>query len=263
MASFETNLTSVLGTFAPRMLAEQNAVVTGGSRGIGRAVCLALAGAGANVAVGFERDARAAEAVGETAAALGVHAVAIQVDVAQPESVYRFFEQAEAALGLPEVVVNCAGTWPEARIWEMDDQAWLRTLAVNLSGTYYACKAASRSMIAHRRGKIVNFSSIAAVRGARSGHADYAAAKCGVLGLTRSLANELGPYNVNVNAVAPGMIRTDMTRQALEDRESDYRAQMALDRIGAPDDVAGAVLFLVSPAAAYVTGQTLHVDGGM
>jgi 3-oxoacyl-[acyl-carrier protein] reductase len=254
---------SVLQTFGPEMLSGQNALVSGGSRGIGRAVCLALAGAGASVGVGFERDSAAAGAVVESAAALGSRAVTIQVDVANPDAARRFIEQGESALGPLDIVINCAGTWPEAKAWDLDDDAWQRTLAVNLSGTFYVCKAASRSMIERRNGKIVNFSSIAAVRGARSGHADYAAAKGGIVSLTRSLANELGPFNINVNAVAPGMIRTDMTRQALQAREDDYRSQTALGRIGLPDDVAGAVLFLVSPAAGYMTGQTIHVDGGM
>ena len=254
---------NVLGTFAPRMLAGQSAVVTGGSRGIGRAVSLALAAAGANVALGFHRDEQTAQLVVAEAAGLGARAIAFAVDVAEPNDVNRFIARAVDEFGQIDILVNCAGIWPQANFWEMHDDDWQRTLAINLSGTYYACKAAGRAMMARRQGRIVNFSSIAAARGARSGHADYAASKGGVVSLTRSLANELGPYSVTVNAVAPGVIRTDMTRQALIEREADYRSQIALARIGEPADVAGAVLFLASPAAAYVTGQVLAVDGGM
>jgi 3-oxoacyl-[acyl-carrier protein] reductase len=245
------------------MLVNQTAVVTGGSRGVGRAVCLALASAGANLVVGYHTDAPAARNVCDEAIRSQVQAVAMQVDVGRSEDVYRFMKEANAALGPVDILVNCAGTWPEARIWDMEDQQWHEALAVNLHGTYYTCQAASKGMMQRGGGKIVNFSSIAAVRGARSGHAHYAAAKGGVLSFTRSLANELGPYNINVNAVAPGMIRTNMTQQALAERAADYHAQVPLGRIGLPEDVAGVVLFLVSPAARYITGQTIHVNGGM
>lgn len=254
---------SVLETFTPGMLSGQNAVVTGGSGGIGRAICLALAHAGANLAVGYHGDTTAAQIVCDEAAGFHVRAVPFQVDVARARAAYRFMDEAKAVLGPLDILVNCAGTWPGAKIWEMEDRQWRRALAVNLGGTYHTCKAASKEMIQRRQGKIVNFSSIAAVRGARSGHAHYAAAKGGVASLTRSLANELGPYNINVNAVAPGMIRTNMTREALEDRAADYLSDIPLGRIGLPDEVAGLVLFLVSPAACYITGQTIHVNGGM
>ena len=256
-------MSSALGTFDSDMLQGQAAVVTGGSRGIGRATCLALAASGAQVVIGYKRDRRAAEDVCEEAARYGATLVPMQVDVSQPEHVYRFMEQAIATFRALDILVNCAGTWPQARIEDLDDQDWDETLAVNLSGTYYTCKAASKTMIRQRRGRIVNFTSVAAVRGAQSGHAHYAAAKGGVASFTRTLATELGPHNITVNAVAPGMIRTEMTAQALDAREEDYCQQTALGRIGLPDEVAGAVLFLVSPAAAYVAGQTLHINGGM
>ena len=237
--------------------------VTGGSQGIGRSVCVALVQAGARVAVGFHTNAQAAQAVCQEASNFDGHALAIQVDVTDPDAVERFVDQANHDLGPIDALVNCAGTWPQAPIWKMDNQAWGEALAVNLNGTYHTCKAVSRQMMARRKGKIVNFSSVAAVRGAHSGHAHYAAAKGGVISLTRSLANELGPYQINVNAVAPGVISTKMTEQALQDREAEYRAQIPLGRIGTPLEVAHVVLFLISPAAQYITGQTIHVNGGM
>jgi len=253
---------SVLGTFDSDMLQGQVAVVTGGSRGIGRASCLALAAAGAKVAVGYVRDRRAAEDVCKVGSRFDGQLVPLQVDVSQREQVHRFMEQA-AALGSLDSLVNCAGTWPQARVEEMPDEDWAEALAINLTGTYYVCKEASKTMIEQGRGSIVNFTSVAAFRGAYSGHAHYAAAKGGVVSFTRTLANELGPHNITVNSVAPGVIRTDMTAAALQQREQEYRQQTALGRIGLAEEVAGAVLFLVSSAARYVTGQSLHVNGGM
>ena len=250
-------------TFDSKMLQGQGAVVTGGSRGIGRATCLALAAVGAQVIVGYVRNRRAAEQTCREAAAFGASPQPLQVDVSQPDEVYRFMDQATELTDSLDILVNCAGTWPQARIDNIEDRDWDDTLATNLSGTYYTCKAASQAMILQKQGRIVNFTSIAAVRGAYSGHAHYAAAKGGVASLTRTLANELGRHQITVNAVAPGVIRTDMTAQALDERESEYAQQTALGRIGQPDEAAGAVLFLVSPAADYVTGQTLHVNGGM
>lgn len=246
-----------------RVLAEQVAVVTGGSRGIGRAVSLALAHAGAHVAIGYLNRSKDARQVCESAGGYGVQAIAVQVDITESSQVYALIDEACRLLGPIDILVNCAGVWPVARLWEMSDAQWRRTLAVNLDGAYYACRAASAVMMKRRKGRIINFSSVAAVRGARSGHSDYAAAKGGVSALTRSLANELGPYNINVNAVAPGMIRTEMTQSALSEREHEYVAQIPLGRIGKPEDVAGVVVFLASPAASYITGQVVHVNGGM
>jgi 3-oxoacyl-[acyl-carrier protein] reductase len=185
------------------------------------------------------------------------------VDITDSHQVQKFFDQVQQITGPPDVLVNCAGIWPSARAWEMSDDHWRRTIAVNLDGTYYTCRQACLRMIPRRRGAIVNLSSVSATRGARSGHADYSAAKGGVESLTKSLANELGPYGITVNAVAPGMIRTDMTSEALSAREREYLTQIPLGRIGTPEDVAAAVLFLASPAARYITGQILHVNGGL
>ena len=249
--------------FASTMLAGRVALVTGGSRGIGRAVCIALAQAGADVAVGFHDHAEAAQEVCQAAAEFGRTALPVQADIAEGEQVYGLIDHVAESLGPLDILVNCAGVWPTAQIWEMDDRQWRHTMAVNLDATYYACKAASRIMMERRRGSIVNFSSIAAVRGARTGHADYAASKGGVSALTKSLAHELGPFQITVNAVAPGMIRTLMTEEALDDREGSYLSQIPLERVGGSEEVAGLVVFLVSPAASYITGQIIHVNGGM
>ena len=256
-------MSSVLSTFAPTMLVDQGAVVTGGSRGIGRATALALTACGAHVVIGYRRNGPAAEAVCHDVKQHGGRATAIQVDVADAKQVYRFIEQAESMLDSFDILVNCAGVWPQAFVHDLDDEVWANTLAINLNSVFYTCKAASKIMVTRQGGRIINFSSIAVVRGTRSGHVDYAAAKGGVDSLTRSLARELGPHNITVNSVAPGLIRTDMTAEALQQREDEYTRATALARIGCPDEVAGAVLFLVSPAAAYITGQTLHVNGGM
>jgi len=244
-------------------LCGQVAVVTGGSRGIGRAVTLALAAAGGTVIVGYRSDEDAAKATCEQAAFGRGKAMLAKVDVTAPDQVRDFFDRLEQMAGPPDVLVNCAGIWPAAKAWEMSDEHWRRTMAVNLDGTYYSCKQACLRMIPRRRGTIVNLSSVSATRGARTGHADYSAAKGGVESLTKSLASELGPYGITVNAVAPGMIRTDMTSQALAAREQEYLAQIPLGKIGTPEDVAAAVLFLVSPGARYITGQVLHVNGGL
>jgi 3-oxoacyl-[acyl-carrier protein] reductase len=239
------------------------AVVTGGSRGIGRAVALALAAAGARVVVGYQKDEASARATCDTARNAGGTAVCRQADVADSGQVNQLFEEAGRRFGLVDLLVNAAGSWPRAGIWELSDEQWKRTLAVNLDGAFYACRAASLTMKSRRSGKIVNVSSVAASRGARSGHADYAAAKGAVDALTKSVAHELAPFGINVNAVAPGVIRTDLVSDALREHESDYLAQIPLARIGEPEEVAQLILFLLSPKASYITGQIVHVNGGM
>ena len=256
-------MTDRFSTFSSDLLRGQSAAVTGGSGDIGRATALALARLGANIAVGYRRSQQEADDACRQAAANGANAVPIQVDVMQTDQAHRFMEQAVEAIGPLDMLINCAGTWPEAMVYQMEDQEWSDTIATNLHGTYYTCKVASKLMIKRRRGRIVNFSSIAAERGARTSHAHYAAAKAGVSAFTRSLAYELAPYNVTVNAVAPGMIRTKMTSGALKQREDQYLKQIPLGRIGSPDEVASLVVYLVSPAAAYITGQVIHVNGGM
>jgi len=250
-------------TFRTDVLSQQNAVVTGGSRGIGRSVVLALAQAGANVIVGYQSRADAAQDVCAQATETSNKVVALRVDVAEAEQADRFINTSVETLGSIDILVNCAGVWPSAQIWELEEQQWKRTLRVNLDGTFHTCRAVSRMMMQREAGKIINFSSVAAVRGAQSGHADYAAAKGGVSALTRSLANELGPYGINVNGVAPGIVRTDMTDDALSDSSDAYVAQIPLGRIGSPEECAGLVVFLASPAGDYISGQIIHVNGGM
>jgi 3-oxoacyl-[acyl-carrier protein] reductase len=249
--------------FRANLLAGRVAVVTGGSRGIGRAVCLTLAKIGAQVVVGYHRDSQAAEDTCSAAMQSKTTALAVQVDIADRQDAFRLMERAQEAFGRVDILVNCAGIWPTANAWDMSQEHWRQTLAVNLDGTFYACQAACTVMMPQREGRIVNFSSVAATRGARTGHADYAASKSGVDALTKSLAHELAPYNINVNAVSPGMISTRMTEHAVRDRDSDYVQQIPLGRVGSPEDVAGLAVFLASPAADYITGQVFHVNGGM
>ena len=256
-------MTDLFSTFSSDLFGRQSAAVTGGSGGIGRATALALARLGANVAGGYRRSQQEADDACRQAAANGANAVPIQVDVMQTDQVHRFMEQAVEAIGPLDMLINCAGTWPEAMVYQMEDQEWTDTIATNLYGTYYTCKVASKLMTKRRSGRIVNFSSITTDRGARTSHAHYATEKAGVSAFTRSLAYELAPYNVTVNSVAPGMIRTKITGAALKQREEQYLEQIPLSRIGSPDEVASLVVYLVSPPAAYITGQVIHVNGGM
>ncbi len=238
-------------------------MVTGGTRGIGRAVALDLAREGSTVIVAFSKDRAAAEQLCRESGRLPGKVHAVCADISQPDQVERLFVIADGYGTAPDFLINAAGFWPAASIWEIGEEDWRRTLAVNLDGTYRCSKAAAVRMVARHSGRIVNISSIAGTRGARSGHSDYAAAKGGVDAFTKSLASELGPYSITVNAVAPGMIRTELTREALAKRERDYVAQIPLGRIGEPEDVSGLVLFLLSPAASYITGQVIHVNGGL
>ena len=238
------------------------AVVTGGSRGIGRAVCTALAKQGVNVVVNYcHGEAAAAETVALCKAA-GADAVAVQADVSTAAGCKALFDAAAAAFGRVDILVNNAGITRDNLILRLTEEDFDAVLDANLKGAFLCCKEAARRMVRQRYGRIVNLSSVVALRG-NAGQTNYAASKAGLIGLTKSLARELASRNVTVNAVAPGFIETDMT-EVLSDKVKEASvSQIPLGHFGKPEDVANLAAFLASEAAAYITGQVIHCDGGM
>ena len=237
-------------------------LVTGGSRGIGAAVCRMLARAGAKVVVGYRSEEAAARAVVRAIEDAGGHAYAAASDLVDEKAADRLVADAERAAGPLDVLVASHGIWEPAPILSMTDADWDRTLAVNLKSVAGVCRAAARSMAARRTGTIVTIASTAGQRG-EARYAHYAASKGGVLALTKSLAAELAPVGIRVNGVAPGWVLTDMTRAALEGPEGESaRAAIPIGRAGTPDEIAWPVVFLASDLATYVYGEILAVNGG-
>ena len=230
------------------------AVVTGGSRGIGRAVCVALAKQGCNVIVNYCHGETNAQETVALCKAEGVEAVAVQADVSTAEGCKTLFDAAVSAFGRVDVLVNNAGITRDNLILRMTEADFDAVLNANLKGAFLCCKEAARRMVRQRYGRIINLSSVVALRG-NAGQTNYAASKAGLIGLTKSLARELASRNVTVNVVAPGFIETDMTAALPE----AVRAEMA----GRPEDVANAVAFFAAEQSSYLTGQVLCADGGM
>ncbi len=239
-------------------LGGRTALVTGGSRGIGRAIAGALHAAGANVAILGRDGARAAEA----ASALGDGAVAVACDVADPASAGAAVKTVEDALGPVGILVNNAGLTRDGLLLRMGEDDWDAVLDTNLKGAFTLTKLVARGMMKRRWGRIVNITSVVGLTG-NAGQANYAASKAGLIGFTKAVAKELASRNILVNAVAPGFIDTDMTRALTDDQRDALQKQIPLGRLGSVEDVAKAVLFLASDSADYITGQVLVVDGGM
>ena len=242
--------------------AGKTAVVTGGSRGLGRAVCLELAKGGANVVFCYAGNEAAAKETTAACEALGAKALAVQCDVAKADEVKALMDAAVKEFGRIDILVNNAGITRDGLLMMMKEEDFDAVIAANLKGTFLCMKAVSRIMMKQRYGRIVNLSSVVGLRG-NAGQVNYAASKAGVVGMTKSLAKELASRGVTVNAVAPGFIATDMTAAMTDAAKEAPLASIPLQRLGAPEDVAHAVAFLASDEAAYVTGQVLCVDGGM
>ena len=238
------------------------ALVTGGSRGIGRAVCLELARQGARVAVNYAGNAAAAQETVEACRALGAEAFAIQADVAGAAESEAMVKEVLARFGRLDILVNNAGVTRDGLMLTMKEADWDAVLDTNLKGAFHCMKAVYRPMMKQKYGRIVNLSSIVGLRG-NAGQANYAASKAGLTGLTKSLAKELAARNVTVNAVAPGFIDTDMTAALPEKAREAMLSTIPMGRLGQAEDVARAVAFFAGEGAGYVTGQVLCVDGGM
>ena len=239
-------------------LTGRTALVTGSTRGIGRAIAETLTEAGARVAVVGRDPAKAAE----VAAVVGGSAQGFGADVSNPASVVALVEAVESAFGQIDILVNNAGLTRDNILFRIKDDDWDMVLDANLRGAFIAIRAASRGMMKRRWGRIINIASIVGITG-NKGQANYAASKAGLIGLTKSVAKELGSRNILVNAVAPGFIETDMTAAMTPEARAALSGQIPLARLGSPQDVAGTVAFLASEHAAYITGQVLVVDGGM
>ncbi len=244
------------------MLQGKIALVTGGSRGIGRATALALAGYGADVAVNYSGSREKAVQVVEEIKRLGCRAIAVQADVSKQEDCVRMFQEISEALGTVDILVNNAGITRDNLAVRMSEEEFDRVIETNLKGAFFCMKLAGKTMMRKRYGRIISLSSISGVRG-NAGQMNYCAAKAGIIGMTKCLARELASRGVTVNAVAPGYIDTDMTAALPDKVKEAVLAQIPLGRMGRPEDIAEAVAFLASDRAAYITGQVIQVDGGM
>lgn len=243
------------------MLENDIALVTGASRGIGKAVALALAREGARV-IGTSTTAEGASEFGRELASRGYNGRGVVLDVSSESSIAAVVGELERASEMPTILVNNAAITRDMLLLRMKDEDWQRVLETNLTAVYRLCKAVLRRMMRERRGRIINITSVVALTG-NPGQANYSAAKAGVLGFTKSLAREIASRGITVNAVAPGFIDTDMTRSMSEEQRTAIAAQIPMARLGTAEEVAAAVAFLASPQAGYITGETLHVNGGM
>lgn len=245
-----------------RKLEGKVAVVTGASRGIGRAIALKLADEGAKVIVNYSGSQAKAEEVVAAIQEAGGEALAVQASVAKSDEVAALMDVAVKTFGSLDILVNNAGITRDNLLMRMKENEWDDVMDTNLKGVFLCTKAVTRQMMKQRAGRIINISSIVGVAG-NAGQANYVAAKAGVIGLTKTTAKELASRNILVNAIAPGFIETEMTAELPEDLKQGMLTQIPLAKLGQPEDIAKAVAFLASDDANYMTGQTLHIDGGM
>jgi len=242
--------------------ADKVAIVTGGSRGIGRAIALRFAAGGAKVVVNYHSNEAAANQVVEQVRAGGGEAIAVQADVSQPAQAQALIEAAQKAFGRVDILVNNAGTTRDTLIMRMSEEDWDLVLDTNLKGTFNCIKAATRPMMRQRYGRIVNVTSVSGLSG-NAGQANYASAKAGLVGLTKTVAKELGSRNITCNAVAPGYVPTNLTGTLPPELVEQAIQRAILGRAGTAEDIAAAVTFLASDDASFITGQVLTVDGGL
>jgi 3-oxoacyl-[acyl-carrier protein] reductase len=243
-------------------LSGKAAVVTGASRGIGRAIALRLAEQGANVAFSYKGNAAAAEETAAAITALGRDALAVQADVSQPESAESLIKAALERFGRIDILVNNAGVTRDDLIMRMSIESWREVLETNLFGAFYTIKAATRPMLKARGGRIINITSVSGQAG-QMGQANYSSAKAGLIGLTKATARELASRNITCNAVAPGFVLTELTQELPDALKDEITSRTPLGRFGTAEEIASAVAFLVSDEAAFITGQVLAVDGGL
>ncbi len=245
-----------------KSLENKVAVVTGASRGIGRAIAVELARRGARVVVNYNHNAEAAAEVVAAIEADGGEAVAVQADVGNFVQAAGLIKAAKDAFGQIDVLVNNAGTTRDQLMMLMKEDDWDDVLRINLKSVFNCCKAVARMMVRQRRGRIINITSVSGIAG-QGGQTNYAASKAGIIGFTKSLAKELGPRSITVNSIAPGFIPTDLTNDLPEELKQQAIEATPLRRMGKPEEIAYAVAFLASDEAAFITGETLTVDGGL
>ncbi len=243
-------------------LSGKTALITGSTRGIGKATAYKLAQAGATVVVTGRNGERAKEVAKEIAQETGGQAFGVELDISSPESVEKAYKEINGAVGSVDILVNNAGITRDTLFLRMKPQDWEEVIRVNLTGTFLVTQRFLKDMLKKRWGRIVNVTSVVAFTG-NVGQANYSSAKAGLVGFTKTLAKELASRNITVNAVAPGFIETDMTDVLPEDIKENYLKQIPLGRMGKPEEVANVILFLVSDMASYITGEVIHVNGGM
>lgn len=245
-----------------QLLKDKIALVTGASRGIGRAIALKFAQNGAHVVINYSSSQAQAQNLKEEIESFGVRALVVKCDVSSSEEVNAMFSQIEKGFGRLDILVNNAGITKDGLILRMNEEDFDKVVAINLKGAFLCSKAASKIMVKQREGSIINISSVVGITG-NIGQANYAASKAGVIGLTKSLAKELASRNIRVNAIAPGFIKTDMTEVLSDKVKEAMLSSIPLGRFGEADEVANVALFLASNLSSYITGQVIVVDGGM
>ncbi|WP_026894395.1 SDR family NAD(P)-dependent oxidoreductase [Clostridiisalibacter paucivorans] len=242
----------------------KSAIVTGGSRGVGRGICLALAKEGANVVINYNSSNESALKLKNEIESLGGNAVTVKANLGNPEDCKNLIEEAEKTFGNVDILINNAGVWPQNWVQDIPLDEWNKTIDINLTSVFLTSQAFVRKNIdKNRPGKILNITSQAAFNGSTTGHAHYAASKAGVVSLTVSMAREMSKYDINVNAIALGIVETDMTKKALESKEDYYLNRIPIGRVATPKDIGDIALFMVSEPASYITGATIDATGGM